>query len=310
MVKRIGLLYGTERSFPLALAQEIELHGDGEVHAEPVEFSQAGLEEPQPYDLILDRVSHEVPFYRSLLKQCCQLGIQVVNNPFWAGADDRYFGCTVARTLGVAVPRTALLPHKHRPPNTDADSFRNLRFPWPWDEVFAHVGFPLVLKAASDRGGTRTRRCADEDSFFDAYARSGARCMMAQEEIEHEACYRCFVIGRERVRVMRYEPAAPQGERYPEDADPPPFELRDRMERDALELCRALGYDFNTVEFAVRDGVPHAVDFTNPCPDADPARVGREHFEWILEESAAFLLHRVREPRPLELTGTWPERLR
>ena len=47
------------------------------------------------------------------------------------------------------------------------------------------------------------------------------------------------------------------------------------MTRDALALCDGLGYDLNTVEFAVRDGVPYAIDFMNCAPDADVHSVGR-----------------------------------
>jgi hypothetical protein len=48
---------------------------------------------------------------------------------------------------------------------------------------------------------------------------------------------------------------------------------------------KGLGYDFNTVEFAVRDGIP-SIDFGNPAPDAELTSVGAENFEWVVEESA------------------------
>ena len=58
------------------------------------------------------------------------------------------------------------------------------------------------------------------------------------------------------------------------------------MERDALTLCRALGYDLNTVEFAVEDGIPYAIDFMNPAPDAEATSVGQENFEWVVNAVA------------------------
>ena len=51
-------------------------------------------------------------------------------------------------------------------------------------------------------------------------------------------------------------------------------------------MCRALGYDLNTVEFAVEDGIPYAIDFLNPAPDADMHSVGQENFEWIVNAVA------------------------
>ena len=58
------------------------------------------------------------------------------------------------------------------------------------------------------------------------------------------------------------------------------------MKRDCLTLCRALGYDLNTVEFAVEDGVPYAIDFMNPAPDAEITSVGQANFDWIVNAVA------------------------
>jgi hypothetical protein len=94
------------------------------------------------------------------------------------------------------------------------------------------------------------------------------------------------VIGQEKVRIMRYDPRAPHHERYVKGNPPPNPALKERIEKDALILCRALGYDLNTVEFAVEGGVPYAIDFMNPAPDADVNSVGRENFEWVVNAVA------------------------
>src|SRR4029077_19680651 len=76
-------------------------------------------------------------------------------------------------------------------------------------------------------------------------------------------------------------------ERYVKGNPPPSTPaLKDRVEKDALTLCRALGYDLNTVEFAVESGVPYAIDFLNPAPDAEITSVGRENFDWIVNSVA------------------------
>jgi hypothetical protein len=257
------------------------------------------------YALILDRISHEVPFYRTFLKTAVARGVQVVNNPFWWSADDKYFGNIVAESAGVAVPRTVLLPHKHRPPNTEATSFRNLRFV-DWDAVFGYLGFPIFLKPAYGGGWKDVYKCDDVAEFFAAYDQTKDLTMMAQEAIDFGEYYRCYVLGRERVHLMRYDPKRPHHERYVLDAPPidPAFEAR--LRRDALALSEALGYDMNTVELAVRGGVPYAIDFTNPAPDADLNSVGPSNFAWVVENMAQVLVDRVRNPRPFEITGTWP----
>jgi len=57
-----------------------------------------------------------------------------------------------------------------------------------------------------------------------------------------------------------------------------------------LTLCQALGYDLNTVEFAVENGIPYAIDFLNPAPDADVASVGQENFDWIVSNVADYTI--------------------
>jgi len=307
MPKRIGLLYGMERSFPAALAERVNALGEGEVVCEPLRTGALRQDRAPAYDVILDRISHEVPFYRTLLKQCAAAGTQVVNNPYWFSADDKYFGNIVAQRAGVAVPKTFLLPHKDHPPGTGADSFSNLTFPLDWEGLFNELGFPIFVKPMDGGGWKDVYRCTNPEEFFAAYDKSHTLCMMAQEAIRFTEYFRCYGIGRNAVRVMRYDPGRPHHERYVRDAGPVDAKLLARVERDCLALCRALGYDFNTVEFAVRDGVPIAIDFTNPCPDADRHSVGEENFTWVVETSARFLVDRALHPLPLELTGTWPE---
>ena len=94
--------------------------------------------------------------------------------------------------------------------------------------------------------------------------------------------FRCYVVGQSEVRIMPYDPRRPHEHRYV--LDPPEYDknLLKRVEKDALTLCKALGYDLNTVEFACEDGIPYAIDFMNPAPDADLHSVGKESFEWIV----------------------------
>src|SRR6201999_4680695 len=109
---------------------------------------------PSGYAVIVDRISHDIPFYRSFLKNAVLTGTQVINNPFWWSADDKFFNYALASNLGVAVPKTVLLPHKKFPPQINERSLRNLQFPLDWDGIFDYVGFPAFLKP-HDGGGWR-----------------------------------------------------------------------------------------------------------------------------------------------------------
>jgi len=308
-VRRIGILFGMERSFPPALADVVGRLGGGRVIAEPVRVGALRQDLPTGYDLILDRISHEIPFYRTYLKCAVATGTQVINNPFWWSADDKFLNNVIARAAGVAVPKTVLLPHKEHPPNTTSESFGNLAYPIDWDGVFSHLGFPIFMKPADGGGWRDVYKVDDADAFFRAYDQTRSLSMMAQEAIEFTDYYRCYGIGRKHVRVMRYDPKAAPERRYALDGPPVDPALIRRIEKDCLTLCSELGYDFNTVEFAVRDGVPWAIDFMNPAPDCDIHSVGRENFEWVLTTAAEMLIERALHPRAFEATGVWPRRL-
>ena len=310
--KRIGILFGMEDTFPWALMNEINTLAKktGEaIEAGPVKISHLTQEQSFEDSVILDRISHEVPFYRTFLKCAVARGVDVVNNPIWWSADDKFFDNVVALAAGVAVPKTVLLPHKHRPPNTTEKSFRNLEMV-DWDRVFSYLGFPIFLKPANGGGWKDVYKCDTPDAFFSAYEETRDLEMMAQEAIEFTDYYRCYVVGRKRVRIMGYAPKEPHHLRYEAARGRAvPAALVQRVTDGSIALCEALGYDLNTVEFAVRDGVPYAIDFMNCAPDADVASVGKENFDWIVRAMAEFLLDRVRHPRPFESLGTWPKLL-
>jgi glutathione synthase/RimK-type ligase-like ATP-grasp enzyme len=294
-MKRIGVLFGQERSFPLALVDRINAAGVPGVTAEALKVGGVALESPKKYDLILDRISQDIPFYRAILKKAVADGTIVVNNPFWWTADDKFFNNVLAGRIGVAVPKTVILPSNQHPPDTTSESMSNLVFPLEWDEIFAHIGFPAYFKPYSGGGWKSVYRVTNPDEFFAAYRDSGQNVMTLQEEIVFDEYFRCYAIGRKHVRIMRYDPRQPHHDRYVKSGAPIDPALEDRVRGDCLKLTEALGYDFDTLEFAVRDGIPYAIDFLNPAPDADPASVGEENFRWVLEHAAEWLVERVQE---------------
>ena len=285
-----------EDTFPPALVERINAMGVAGVSAEFVHIGAIRLDEPARYRVIVDRISHDVAFYRAYLKNAMLSGATVINNPFWWSADDKFFNYALAARLGVAVPPTVILPHKQHPPGTTDRSMRNLEYPLNWDAVFAYVGFPAFLKPFNGGGWRDVTKVESPAEFFAAYDQSRDLCMMLQRAVRFREYFRCYVIGQSRVRIMPYDPRAPHHERYLKQ--PPAYDaaLLARVELDALKLCRALGYDFNTVEFAVEDGVPYAIDFMNPAPDADRGSVGPEHFEWVVGAVADLAVSAALEP--------------
>jgi hypothetical protein len=303
-MKSIGILFGQERSFPYALADRINGAGAG-AEASPVQVGGISLETPKKYDLILDRISQDIPFYRAILKKAVADGTIVVNNPFWWSADDKFFNNVVAKAIGVAVPKTVLLPSNQHPPDTTSESMTNLEFPLAWDEIFAHVGFPAYFKPYSGGGWKSVYRVTSPGEFFAAYRDSGQHVMTLQEEIVFTEYFRCYAIGRQYVHVMPYDPRRPFAERYLRDPQPVDPALVERVRGECLKLVNALGYDFDTLEFAVRDGIPYAIDFLNPAPDADVHSVGPANFEWVLEHASRFLIERVEKEPDVAADYRW-----
>ena len=294
-MKKIGVLFGMENTFPGALVDRINSMEIDGIHAEFVQVGGVEMAKPCPYAVIVDRISHDMPFYRSYLKNAALTGTKVINNPFWWSADDKFFNYALAAKLGVAVPRTVLLPHKLFPPDINAQSVRNLEFPLNWQEIFDYVKFPAFLKPHDGGGWKDVWHVHGWDDFFHAYDQSRDLCMTLQAAVKFKEYFRCYVVGQEHVRIMPYDPSRPHAERYVQD--PPHYDpaLLARVEKDALTLCRALGYDLNTVEFAVEDGVPYAIDFMNPAPDADYHSVGAESFEWIVDKVAKLAIAKAGE---------------
>ena len=297
--KRIGILRGVETTFPDALVPFInDEHGDQGVEAAFVQIDHVRTHAEPTFDVIIDRISHEVPFYRSYLKWAALHGTYVINNPFWWSADDKFIDNTIAEAVDVAIPKSVILPHKQHPPNTSDETFRNLDYPVDWDNIIDYIGFPAFLKPFDGGGWRDVSKVENKEELLTAYDDSGTDCMMLQEGIEFEEYYRCYGIGQQKARVMKYNPSVPMHERYSVVSDEPiPDAWREKLERDVLAICRALGYDMNTVEFAVRDGIPYAIDFMNPAPDADYHSVGHDNFDWVVRTVAEFAVEKALEDR-------------
>lgn len=286
---RIGLFVGMEWSWPPAFIEEVNRRSDKTgVTADFVKIAGTEMSEPNLYRVIIDRISHEVPYYRSYLKNAVLQGVKVVNDPFMWTSDDKYFGTSVLVKLGVAVPRTFVLPNKDYIPGIDHEkSLRNLDFPIKWEAIVEYLGgFPLVLKDAHGGGWKEVYIVNSMEELWQSYDDTSLLTMILQEFITWDSYARCMCLAQEEVRVMQYNP----NERYyyPE----PEFDkaMFDKIHADTLTICRAFGYDMNTCEFAVRDGIPYAIDFMNPAPDMDVNSLGENHFDWMVTKMADHMI--------------------
>lgn len=303
-MKKIGILFGMERTFPQAFIDRVNSKGVDGITAEAVRIDKVAQAYASGYDVIIDRISQDVPFYRTYLKNAALCGTAVLNNPFWWSADDKFFNNCLAIKVGVPVPKTVILPSNEHPTDTASDSFSNLASPLDWDAIFGYVGFPAYMKPYAGGGWKNVYKIADSADLFAKHAETGQLVMMLQEEIQFDAYFRCYCLGGKYVKIMHYEPRNPHHLRYVANHNVSD-ELMQTIHNYVLKLNEALGYDFNTVEFAVRDGVPYAIDFCNPSPDADKHSVGEENFEWVVENAANMAIEKALAHRDGADNLTW-----
>lgn len=306
---RIGLLVGREFSFPPAFIERVnELGTPHGLSAGMVMLGGTKMTEPAPYRVIVDRISHEVEYYRGAMKHAVLHGTYVINNPFWWTADDKYFNYSVMSRLGCAIPKTVLLPQKGYPADIDLapESLRNLQFPIDWDDLLDYVGRPAILKPYSGGGWKHVYKVNDRQELLEAYDRTSPYCMTLQEFIDFDQYVRCFTFGKTDITPVAYDP---RERRYLVDHAYLSPDVGDRVVRDAQTINLALGYEMNTIEFAVKDGVPYAIDYLNPAPDFERDRITSFYFSHVVEKMAALVVDRALHGDPSQCWPRWEEML-
>ncbi len=304
-MKKIGILFGMENTFPQAFVDRINSKNIKGIVAEPVQVDVVQQADPSEYAVIVDRISQDVPFYRAFLKNAALMGTAVANNPFWWSADEKFFNNCLAKTIGVPVPNTVILPSYNRPDDTSEQSFRNLKFPTDWERIFNYIKFPAYMKPHDGGGWSNVFKVTSPEDLWAKHAETDKLVMLLQEEIVFDHYFRCYYLAGDRVHIMPYEPRNPHHLRYVVDNPTKDKALLAKVDAYTKALCHGLGYDFNTVEFAVRDGVPIAIDFCNPAPDADVNSVGEQNFEWIVENAAQMAIEKAQNHKAGQMNLTW-----
>jgi hypothetical protein len=306
---KIGLLCGREYSFPPAFIERVnQLGAPHGMTAELVKFGGTRMDDRPGYRVIVDRISHEVEYYRGALKQAALQGTYVINNPFWWTADDKFFNYCVMGKLDVAIPRTALLPQKGYPADVDltSESLRNLEYPIDWDGLLDYVGRPAILKPYSGGGWKHVYKVHNREELLAAYEQTSPYPMTLQQFIDFDRYVRCFTFGKTDITPVAYDP---RERRYLVEHEYLTPETGARVVRDAQTINLALGYEMNTIEFAIQDGVPYAIDFLNPAPDFERDRITDFYFRHVVERMAQLVVDRALNGHPSQSWPRWEEML-
>ena len=300
---RIGVMRGREESFPEAVVAAINDKKKG-CHAEFIQLGGTSMGEKCPYAAIMDRISHEVPYYQVYLKQASMQGTYVVNNPFWMNVDDKFFGYSLAHTMGIPVPKTVVLPNKDYIADINAKSLRNL---WPidWKLRLEEVGLPCIMKPAFGGGWKNVTKIESIEQAIEVYQASGDLTMTLQEFIEWDDYIRCLCIGRKHARSIRYIPRPMGMGEYVQDLSVLNPEHAKRAEEYSIKFNKVLGYDMNALEFAVKGDTVYAIDITNYVCDMDYNSLKDADFGWAVDHMAEFLIDKAKKGKGNEACADW-----
>jgi len=304
MSKKIGILHREEGPLPDRLIQEINNRKINGITAEKCKVTELHLEEPCEYTIIIDRASHCIPFLREYVKSAVISGCYVINNPYISDAD-KFFDYKIGKKLGLNLPRTVLLPSKsyrvepcYR--QIVAEDLQNLSYPLKWDKIAEYTGFPAVLKPALGAGWRHLTIVNNFDELMNSYDRSGHHVMILQEKINYDHFVRAFVLGKKYVCPIKY---IPEKRQYICDHKHLTRNQGKYIVENSIKLCKVLDYDMNIVEWAIKDDVIYAIDFTDLVPEANPLSLNPFYYEWFIEHLTKVALeYALHPPRP----NCWP----
>lgn len=289
----VGLIIGRERDWPEAFAERIQHKAPG-MTAELIKLSGTFSDDECVYPVIVDRMSHEIPYYRTYVKYAALNGAYVINNPFVWSADNRFFGTAVAARLKLKSPRTIVLPNKDTFAETVPDSFRNLEYPMDWQGITDLIGVPAIFKEIHSGGRRLSYRVNSVEELIQHYDESGTHTMILQELIQGGEHIHCLVVGGDQALVLHYEPERSRYLPSPQLDE----ETLDRIIHDALALSHAYGYDINLIEFNCKEGELVVINSTNPSPIFDRRLFEDAQFDWIIEKTAKLAVERVKNSPP------------
>jgi hypothetical protein len=274
--------------------QVINEAGKG-ITAELVKLNGTYMDEPCPFDVIVDRMSHEIPYYRIYLHYAALQGAYIINNPFTWSADSKFFGLALINKVGFTSPRTIVLPNKHVEKEMTPDSFRNLSYPMDWQGIIEYVGVPAIFKNISSGGRYAVYRVHSVDDLIQRYDESGTLTMILQQIIDSDAHIHCFIFGHDTVLPLRYDPNAGA---YLPGILPTDDSLGQQLRHQSLTLTRAYGYDVNMVEFVLKDEQIYVINCTNPAPVMDRKLMSPEQFDFCVNDIARIAIMRTKRPLP------------
>ncbi len=314
LTRRIGLSLGADICWPLcfeALMKRLDLHlpmgGDTiDFEVERVTIEPYDLRQSTKYDVVLDRLAHWLMPSREWIKKAILMdGTYVLNNPWSFQSMEKQTSYCAMMRLGLPVPNTWMVPPKDYEPSEDLrptlEKYARL---FDLGSVGGQLDYPLFMKPYDGGAWKGVTRIADESQLRLVYDQSGKLLMHLQAAVEpYEHFVRCIGMGPQ-LRMVRYDPSAPHHERYQLQRDFMTAEDREIVENTTLTINSFFGWDFNSCESLLKDGVWCPIDFANACPDSQVNSL-HYHFPWLVLAKLRWSLFCAATKRPMRLNQDW-----
>lgn len=299
---KIGLIVGAEYDWPEAFITAVN-NSATNITAELVKLGGTKMAEPVEYAVIIDRMSHKIPYYRAYVKHAAMQGVTVINNPFLWDVDSKFLGTAVLSQLGLKSPRTVVLPNKQVECETSPDTFRNLQYPMDWEAIIEYVGVPAIFKDIHSGGRQFAARVHNVDELIQRYDESGSRTTILQQIIDSHDHLHAFIIGQEAVMILRYSQAS--------GAYLPGILSKEegwgqQLAESARLITRRYQYDVNMVEFVVKGTEVYVIAGSNPAPDIDRQLMTAEQFDWCVRQMVEMVIGHSQRPLPPQTPFTLP----
>jgi hypothetical protein len=282
---KLGILEFGDNEFVRSVVERL-----ADVPMERIRIGELPHPSPSPYRVIVDRVSFCDPYLRQVMRYWSLGGAYVINNPFFTLVFDKLAEMLVYDRLSILHPRTVLLPRFNR-----TEDVKEMVAEPDWAGVEARIGFPCILKPVDGYAWQDVFRIADRAALRGLYeSLKDSRTFIVQELVQYVSYYRAFCVDGREVFIVRWTPRPFDMGEY---AMPDAGELggvRDAMEEKTRALNRALGLDFNTVEWCVtKEGALVVIDSLNDVPDVRREKLPPECYAWVVERFSGLVREKL-----------------
>ena len=299
VTRRIGLSLGADICWPqcfenitdrldlaLPIGRDIVRFEVERVSIEPFDLRQK-----TKYDVVVDRLTHWYHPSREWIKKAVILdGLYVFNNPWSVQSMEKQTTYCAMIKLGMPIPTTWLIPPKSYEDKPDLQrTLTNYAKHFDLSAIGSKIGYPQFMKPYDGGGWVGVSKIENETELHDSYDKSGRFVMHLQRGIvPYEHFVRGIGLGPQ-VHVIAYDPSAPLHDRYTTEVDFMSAEDQSLVRDITLTINAFFGWDFNSAEILVKDGIFSPIDFANPCPDSQVTSL-HVHFPWIVKSKLRWAL--------------------